>query len=194
MYLRSDVLLLADIFENLGKMHLEIYELDPAKFLSAPGLVWQAALKQTEVELDLLTDIDMLLMVEKGIRGGICNTIHQYAKANNKYTKDYDKNKQLSYLNYVNNDVNTLYRWAMSQKLPTFNFEQVEDTSQFNEDFIKTMMKKVKKDIFFKLMFNIQKNYMNCVVTYHFYLKERNFKKSKSLLLIYMIKMNILFT
>ena len=74
-------------------MCLKIYELDPAKFLSAPGLAWQAALKKTKVKLDLLTDIDMLLMVEKGIRGRICHSIYQYAKSNNKCMKDYDKNK-----------------------------------------------------------------------------------------------------
>ena len=94
LYLKSDTLLLADVFKNFRKMSLKIYQLDPAKFLSAPGFAWQAALKKTEVKLELLTDIDMLLMVEKGIRGGICNTIHQSAKADNKYVKDYDKNKE----------------------------------------------------------------------------------------------------
>ena len=73
----------------------EIYELDPVKFLSAPGLAWQAALKKTKVKLDLLTDIDMLLMVEKGVREGICHSIYQYARANNKYQKDYDKYKMI---------------------------------------------------------------------------------------------------
>ena len=76
MYVQSDTLLLADVFENFRNMCLEIYKLDPAKFLSAPGLAWQAALKKTKVKLDLLTDIDMLLMVEKGIRGGIYHSIY----------------------------------------------------------------------------------------------------------------------
>ena len=76
----------------------------------------------------------MLLMVEKGVRGGICHTIHWYIKANNKYVKDYDKNEESSYLKYW--DVNNLYRWAVSRKLPVINFEWIEDTSQFNEDFI----------------------------------------------------------
>ena len=70
MYLRSNVLLLADVFENFLKMCLELYELDPIKFISAPGLAWQAALKNTKVELDLLTDVDILLMIKKRIRGG----------------------------------------------------------------------------------------------------------------------------
>ena len=83
-------------------MCLKIYELDPAKFLSAPGLAWQASLKKTKVKLDLLTDIDMLLMVEKGIIGGIYHSIYRYGKANNKYIKYYDKNKESSLLQYWN--------------------------------------------------------------------------------------------
>ena len=82
------------------KYVLKYVELDPEKFLSASGLAWQAVLKRTEVKLDLLTDIDMLLMVEKGIGGGICHSIYRYAKANNKYIKDYDKHKESSYLQY----------------------------------------------------------------------------------------------
>ena len=108
---------------------------DLAIFFSASGLAWQAAIKKTEVKLKLLTDIDMLLMIEKGIRRGICHAIHQYAKANNKYMKDYDKNKESSYIQYW--DVNNLYGWAMSQKLPVNKFEWIKDTSQFNKDFKK---------------------------------------------------------
>ena len=81
-------------------MCLEIYELDPANSFSAPG--WQAALKKAKVKLDLLTDIDMLLTVEKCIRGGVCHCIHRYAKANNKCTKDYDKNKESPHVQYWN--------------------------------------------------------------------------------------------
>ena len=78
-------------------MCIKIYKLDPAKFISAPGLEWQAAFKK--VKLDLLTDIDMLLAVEKGIRGGICHSIYRYAKANNKHMKDYDKIKNHNIFN-----------------------------------------------------------------------------------------------
>ena len=83
-YVQSDTLLLADVIENFRNMCINIYKLDPAKFLSAPGLAWQAALEKTKLKLELLTDIDMLLMLEKGIRGGICHSIYQYTKANNK--------------------------------------------------------------------------------------------------------------
>ena len=97
-------------------MCLKIYELDPAKCFSAPKLAWQVALKKTKVKLELLTDTDMLLMIGKGIRERICHAIHRYAKGNNEYVKVYDKNKEYSYLKYW--DVNNLYGWAISQKLP----------------------------------------------------------------------------
>ena len=105
MYVQGNALLLADLFENFRSMCLDIYELDHALFLTTPRLAWQAALRKTKVKLDFLTDIDMLLMVEKGFIGGICDTIYRYAKANNKYMKDYDKNKESSHLKYwyVNN-------------------------------------------------------------------------------------------
>ena len=85
LYVQSNTLLLADIFENFRNECIEIYELDLAHFLSAPGLAWQACLKKTGVKLKLITDIDMFLIVEKGIRGGICHAVRRYGKANNKY-------------------------------------------------------------------------------------------------------------
>ena len=93
LYVQSDTLLLADVFENVRDMCVKEYELDPAHFLSLPGLAFQACLKKTNIELELLTDCDMLLMVEEGIRGGICHSVHQYAKANNKYMKNYNNNE-----------------------------------------------------------------------------------------------------
>ena len=134
-YAQSNTLLLADVFEKFRDNCNEIYELDPVYFVSAPGLAWQACLKKTGVKLELLTDIDMLLMVEKGTRGGICQAIHRYAKANNKYMKNYDKNNESSYLKYL--DANNLYGWAMSQKLLVDGFKWVKDLSKFDEDFIK---------------------------------------------------------
>ena len=139
LYVQSDTLLLADVFENFRDMCLKEYELDPAHFLSLPGLAWQACLKKTNIELELLTDYDMLLMVEEGIRGGICHSIHQYAKANNKYMKNYNNKEELSYIQYL--DANNLYGWAMSKKLPVNGFKWIDNNETaepvINEDFIK---------------------------------------------------------
>ena len=120
---------MADVFENLRNMCIEIYKLDAAKFLSS--LAWEAAFKKTKVKLVPLTDIDMLLIVEKGIRGGICHSIYQCAKANKIYMKDYDKNKELQCIQYWN--VNNLYGWAMSQKLPVNNEWVDQDTFNLME-------------------------------------------------------------
>ena len=144
LYVQSDTLLLADVFENFRNKCLEIYELDSAHFLSLPGLAWQACLKKTNVKLELLIDYDMLLMVEEGIRGGICHSIHRYAKANNKYMNNYNENEESSYIQYL--DANNLYGLAMSQKLPVNNFKWVEDTSKINEDFIKNYYENSKKE------------------------------------------------
>ena len=133
LYVQSDTLLLADIFENFRNICIKVYELDPAHFLSAPGLAWQACLKKTEVKLELLTDADMLLMVEKGIRGGLCHAIYGYTKANNKYMKNYNKYKEESFLQYL--DANNLYGWAMSQKLPVSGFKWKKNMSKFTEEF-----------------------------------------------------------
>ena len=100
LYVQSDTLLLADVFNNFRDMCIKEYELDPAHFLSLPGLAWQACLKETNIELELLTDYDMLLMVEEGIRGGICHSLHRYAKANNKDMKNYNNNEESSYIQY----------------------------------------------------------------------------------------------
>ena len=92
-------------------------------------------LKKTNVNLELLTDIDISLLIEAGIRGGMCQSVHRFAKANNKYMKNYDKNIESLYLLYL--DANYLYGWAMSQKLPVSGFKWNDDLSRFNEDFIK---------------------------------------------------------
>ena len=94
LYVQSDTLMPADVFENFRNVCIKVYELDPAHFLSAPRLAPQAFVKKTEVKLELLTNTDMLLMVEKGIRGGICHAIYRYAKANNKSMKNYNKGKE----------------------------------------------------------------------------------------------------
>ena len=149
LYVQCGTLLLADVFENFRDKCIEIYELDPAHFLSAPGLAWQACLKKTGVKLELLTDIDMLLMVEKGIWGGICRAIHRYVTANNKYTKSYDKSIISSYLMYL--DVNNFYGWAMSQKLPVNGFKWIKVLSKFDELFIKNYGQNSIKEYFLEV-------------------------------------------
>ena len=106
LYVQSDTLLLIDVFENVRNMCIKIYKLDPAKFLSVSGLAWQVALNEANAKLDLSTNIDMLLVVEKSNRWGICHSIYRYAKATNKYMKHYDKIKESSYIQYL--DVNNL--------------------------------------------------------------------------------------
>ena len=114
LYVKLDTALLADIFENFRDKYIGADKLDPAYFLTTPGLSWWACLKKTGVKLELLTDENTFLTYEEGIRGGICNKVHSYAEANNKYMKNYDKNKESSFLMYV--DANNLYGWAMSKK------------------------------------------------------------------------------
>ena len=137
LYVQSDTFLLTDVYENFRDRCIDTYELDPAHFLSAPGLAGQACLKKTKVKLELLTDNDMLMMVEKGIRGGMCNAVYRYAKANNKYMKNYNKNIESSYLEYL--DANNLYGWAMSQKLTVDGFKQIgeDNLSKLDDKFIK---------------------------------------------------------
>ena len=121
LYLKSDVLLLADVFENFRKTCLEYYRLDPCHYFTSPGLSWDAMLKMTEVNLELITDIDMHQFVEKGLRGGISYIANRYGKANNKYMQNWNPNEESKYLMYL--DANNLYGWAMSQYLPTGNFK-----------------------------------------------------------------------
>ena len=135
LYTQCDTLLLADVFVNFRDKCIEIYGLHFAHFSSAPELAWHACLKKTAVNLDLLTDIDMLLIVEEGIRVGICQAIHKYAKASNKYMNNYDKSIESTYLIYL--DANNLHGWAMSQILPVNGFKWVEDLSEFSKSFIR---------------------------------------------------------
>ena len=131
LYNEADVLLLADVFENFRDICIKNYKLDPAHYYTAPGLAWDAALKVTKVELELLSDIDMLLMVEKDIRGGVSMISTRYGKANNKYMGDsLDSSEPSKYIQYL--DANNLYAWAMSKSLPTHGFKWMEEDERNN--------------------------------------------------------------
>ena len=121
LYVKTDVALLADVFENFRKLCLQQYGLDPAHYFTSPGLSWDALLKKTGVELELLTDHEMHLFVERGIRGGISMVSKRHAKANNPLVTDYDESKPNSYIMYL--DANNLYGWAMSKPLPKSGFK-----------------------------------------------------------------------
>ena len=125
LYLKTDVILLANVFEAFRKVCLKNYGLDPAHFYTAPGLAWKACLKKTRIRLELLLDPDMLLMFERGIRGGITQSVNRWAKANNPYMgSEFDPDEKTNYLQYL--DANNLYGWAMSQPLPTGRFRWVD--------------------------------------------------------------------
>ena len=124
LYLRTDTLLLADVFENFRSMCYKQYGLDPAHYYTSPGLSWDALLKKSKVKLELLTDYDMYLFVEKGLRGGISMSSKRYCKANNPMVSNFDPEKPTDYITYL--DANNLYGWAMSQSLPTGGFEWVD--------------------------------------------------------------------
>ena len=117
LYLKTDLILLANMFEAFRDTCLEYYQLDPVHFYTSPGLAWQACLKKMGAKLELPTDPDMLLMFEHGIRGGITQAVHQYMKANNNYMGNkYNPEEESSFLQYL--DANNLYGWVMSQPLP----------------------------------------------------------------------------
>ncbi|CAH3019785.1 unnamed protein product, partial [Porites evermanni] len=128
LYLKTDVLLLADVFENFRKTCLKHYKLDPAHYYTSPGLAWDACLKETGQELQLLNDYDMLMMIEKGIRGGITHISKRYAEANNKYMKSYNPDEESTFIQYL--DANNLYGWAMSQSLPTHGFKWMRNLTK----------------------------------------------------------------
>ena len=136
LYLKSDILLLTDVFENFRKACQQYYGLDPAHYFTSPGLSWDAMLKKTNIKLELISDVDMFQFIEKGMRGGISYIANRYGKANNKYMKNYNPEEASKYIMYL--DANNLYGWAMSQYLPTGGFEWLTeeevDLSKYNDE------------------------------------------------------------
>ena len=134
LYVQSDTAQLTDVFENFRNICLKEYELDPTYFASTPRLAIEAMLKMTGVKIELLTDINMVLIIENTIRGGLTQVVRKYAVANNKYLPEYDKNRLSSYLQYL--DANNLYGYAMIRKLPLNNFKW-SAPNKFTSEFIK---------------------------------------------------------
>ena len=126
IYNVSDVLILADVFQNFRDVCIEHYGLDLAWYFTSPGLAWDAALKRTKISLELLSDYDMILMIKKGIRGGISMISNRYGTSNNKYMDSFDSSKESTYIQYL--DANNLYGWAMSKPLPTHGFEWMSES------------------------------------------------------------------
>ncbi|KAB0790491.1 hypothetical protein PPYR_15117 [Photinus pyralis] len=126
LYLITDVLLLSDVFTNFREKCITTHKLEPAFFFTAPGYTWQCMLYYTKVKLDLLSDIDMILFMEKGIRGGITQCCTKYSKANNKYMENYDAGKPSSHILYT--DMVNLYGWAQSQCIPQNSFKWLSES------------------------------------------------------------------
>jgi len=135
--LKSDVLLLADVFENFRKMCKDYFGLDCAHYISSPSLSWDSLLKMTKIKLELISDIDQYLFIENGLRGGISVITNRKGQANNKYMKNYDKDKKSKFITYL--DANNLYGYAMSQYLPYGGFKWLENPEKFD-------IKNVRKD------------------------------------------------
>ena len=143
--MRTDVLLLADVFENYRKTCLNQYWLDPAHYFTGPGLSWDALLKHSKVQLELLTDLDMHLFIEKGKRGGTSMVSQRFSKAYNPYIKGYDRLKPTSYIQYL--DANNLYGWAMSQPLPIGKYQWLTN-DEINSLNIKSIQPDFEKRVF----------------------------------------------
>ena len=163
LYLKSDILLLADVFENFRKTCLQYYKLDPCHYFTSPGLSWDAMLKMTNIKLELMTDIDMFQFIEKGMRGGISYIANRYGKANNKYMREYDEKAPSKYIMYL--DANNLYGWAMSQYLPTGGFKWMTEKqinkinlAQYNEDSNKGLILEVDLE-YSKELHNLHNDY-----------------------------------
>ena len=175
-YVQSDILFPDNVFENFGNMCLEMYELN---------LAWQGAFRKTKAKLGLLTDNNVLLMAAKRMNMSLYLSI---CKGKNKYMRDYDKNKELSYLH-----VNNLDGWAMSQKLSVNNFECIEDISQFNKDFIKNYNEESDEGYFLEVHVQYPENIHNLDNNLPFLPVRMKTGNRKSLQLIYVIKLNMLY-
>ncbi|CAH3142679.1 unnamed protein product [Porites lobata] len=142
LYLKSDILLLSDVFENFISTCLQYYKLDPCHYYTSPGLSWDAMLKMAGIKLELMTEIDMFQFIEKGTRGGISYIANRFGEANDKYMKEYNKEKPSKYIMYL--DANNLHGYAMRQYLPTGAFKWLTE-KQIDKIMKKTILPNNKK-------------------------------------------------
>ena len=142
LYLKIDVLLLAEIFENFRNVCLKNYELDPAHYYTSPGLSWDALLKFSGQQLELLSDINMIQFIESGIRGGVSMISHRHSIANNKYMNNYNSDKEIKSINYL--DANNLYGWPMCESLPIGNFKMHDNLNEKIKEKIITQLQNWK--------------------------------------------------
>ena len=180
LYLVSDVLLLTEVFESFRKTCMQYYKLDPCHYFTSPGLSWDAMLKMTNIELELMTDIDMFQFIEKGMRGGVSYIANRYGNANNKYMKEYDEKAPSKYIMYL--DANNLYGWAMSQYLPTGNFKWMTD-----KEISKTNLGKYELDSKEELILEVDLEYPKELHDLHndYPIAPEMFKVSKNMLSTY---------
>ena len=161
LYLKSDVLLLANVFKKFCKTCLRYYKLDPCHYFTSPNLSWDAMFTKTAVKLELMSDMDKFQFIERGIRGSvlyICEKYKRYAKATNKYISNYYPTKPSNYIMYL--DANNLYGWEMNEDLPTGSFKWVTEKEI-------DLTKKNKKHSFLKLIWTILNTFMITTMTVH---------------------------
>lgn len=147
-YLKSDILLLADVFENFRSTCLQYYKLDPAHYFTSPGLSWSAMLKMTGIKLRLMTDVDQFQFIEKGMRGSISYIANRHLEANNPYMKSYSPKKKGKYIMYL--DANDLYGWVMSQALLKGGFKWLAQEDKYQLE-IKTIVPDSNKGLILKV-------------------------------------------
>ena len=175
LYVRSDVAQLSDVFENFRSLCLKIYELEPSYFVSTPGFAFEATLKSTKVKLELLTDKEVVVMVEKGIRGGLTQVVKKHAVANHKYLPNYDSSKKSVFLQYL--DANNLYGYVMNEKLLLDGYEW-DNIDKFTSDFVKN--DDANGDVGYLLELDVE--YPKDLLLYHAdlsFLPERRYKIRK---------------
>ena len=152
LYLKTDVLILVDVFEKFINRSLEFYKLDPSYYFISPGLSWNAMLKTIEIRLELISDIDMYYFVEKGLKGGRFYISKRFSEANFKYMKNYDSTKKSKYI--IDLDANNLYRWKMSRYLPYGELKRIKNVDNVD-------VSSISKNSFYGYILEVDLKYLD---------------------------------